>query len=86
MGEDAAGFAAEPFEPLPRFRTMGRISRAWLLLQAGRRDEAVASYQQAARVGEASTPPHPRLPSYKKKARTGFPSSPPMLALSGKWS
>ncbi len=34
-------------EPPPRFRTMGRVSRAYLLLQAGCVEEAAAQFQQA---------------------------------------
>ena len=41
--------------------------------RAGEATSAVASYQQAARVAETSTPPHPRLGSYQKKANTGCP-------------
>ncbi|AMY08683.1 hypothetical protein LuPra_01887 [Luteitalea pratensis] len=44
--------------------------------RAGDTVSAIASYQQAARVAEASTPQHPRLATYQKKARTGCePSS-----------
>lgn len=34
-------------EPPPRFRTMGRVGRAYLLLQAGRADEAAVQFRQA---------------------------------------
>lgn len=34
-------------EPPPRFRTMGRVGRAYLLLQAGCADEAAAQFQHA---------------------------------------
>ncbi len=34
-------------DPPPRFRTMGRVARAYLLLQAGCADEAAAQFQQA---------------------------------------
>lgn len=34
-------------EPPPRFRTMGRLARAHLLLRAGHRDEAAAHFRQA---------------------------------------
>lgn len=44
--------------------------------RAGDAAAAIASYQQAARVAEASTPPHPRLASYQKKAQGGCPPSP----------
>lgn len=36
-----------PIPPAPRFRTIGPVSRAVVLLAAGQRDEAAASYQEA---------------------------------------
>ena len=45
--DEATAFAQRPFGGPPRFRTMGRIGRALLLLFAGLPDEAAASYQQA---------------------------------------
>jgi DNA-binding CsgD family transcriptional regulator len=47
VGDDAASFVQQPFVPLPLFMTMGRLGRAFLLLQAGLPDQAAASYQQA---------------------------------------
>jgi DNA-binding CsgD family transcriptional regulator/tetratricopeptide (TPR) repeat protein len=47
VSDDAAPFVQQPFVPLPLFMTMGRLARAFLLLQAGLLDEAAASYQQA---------------------------------------
>lgn len=49
VSDEAAGFARQAFEPPPRFRTMAKLSRAYLLLRAGLADEAAASYQQAGR-------------------------------------
>ncbi len=48
-GTSAEGlaFARTWVEPPPRFRTMGRISRAYLLLRAGHADEADAQFRQA---------------------------------------
>ena len=45
--DDMARFVERPFDPLPRFRTMAPLTRSFLLLRAGRPDEAAASYQQA---------------------------------------
>ncbi|MGH2944207.1 MAG: LuxR family transcriptional regulator, partial [Solirubrobacteraceae bacterium] len=33
--DEAAAFAQQPFDPPPRFTTMARLSRAFLLLRAG---------------------------------------------------
>jgi len=60
--EEAAAFALNPFEPPPRFRTMARLSRAFLLLNAGRPDEAAASYQQAGPLESWSLPAFFLLP------------------------
>jgi len=54
--EEAAGFARAPFEGPPRFRTMGRLSRAVLCLSAGLPDEAAASYEAAGPVDGWSLP------------------------------
>jgi DNA-binding CsgD family transcriptional regulator/tetratricopeptide (TPR) repeat protein len=56
VGDDAAPFVQQPFVPLPLFMTMGRLGRAFLLLQAGLLDEAAASYQQAGRPDTWSLP------------------------------
>jgi DNA-binding CsgD family transcriptional regulator len=45
--DDAAPFVDRSFDPLPRFKTLGRLARSFLLLRAGLPDEAAASYQQA---------------------------------------
>ncbi len=54
--EEASAFALNPFDPPPRFRTMARLSRAFLLLCAGRPDDAAASYQQAGPLQTWSLP------------------------------
>ena len=62
--DEAAQFARNPFEPPPRFRTIARLSRAYLLVCAGLRDEAAASYQQAGSIGTWSLPAFFVLPGY----------------------
>ncbi|MGI8723054.1 MAG: LuxR C-terminal-related transcriptional regulator, partial [Geodermatophilaceae bacterium] len=62
--EEATAFALNPFDPPPRFRTMARLSRAFLLLCAGRPDEAAASYQQAGPLENWSLPVFFRLPGH----------------------
>jgi hypothetical protein len=57
VGEDAAPFVEQPFAPLPLFRVVGRLARAFLLLQAGRPQEAAASYQEAGPLDGWSLPP-----------------------------
>lgn len=64
VAEEAAAFALHPFEPPPRFRTMARLSRAYLLLSTGRTDEAAASYQQAGPLENWSLPAFFRLPGH----------------------
>ncbi len=54
--EAASAFALNPFDPPPRFRTIARLSRAFLLLCAGRPDDAAASYQQAGPLQTWSLP------------------------------
>ncbi|MCX6465784.1 MAG: LuxR C-terminal-related transcriptional regulator, partial [Pseudonocardiales bacterium] len=44
---DALALAREWVEPPPRFRTMGRVSRAYLLLRAGCGDEAATQFRLA---------------------------------------
>ncbi|MDQ4021097.1 MAG: AAA family ATPase [Actinomycetota bacterium] len=61
---EAAVFAQHPFDPPPRFRTMARLSRAFLLLLAGLSDEASASYQQAGPLDTWSLPAFFILPGY----------------------
>lgn len=45
--EDGLRLARVWVDPPPRFRTMGRVARAFLLLRAGHPDEAQAQFQQA---------------------------------------
>ncbi|CAN5178430.1 AAA family ATPase [soil metagenome] len=54
--DDAATFALHPFDPPPRFKTLARLSRAFLLLCAGRPDDAATSYQQAGPIQTWSLP------------------------------
>ncbi|MBW0118857.1 ATP-binding protein [Pseudonocardia abyssalis] len=44
---DGLAFARTWVEPPPRFRTMGRVSRAYLLLRAGHAEEAAVQFRQA---------------------------------------
>lgn len=53
---EAQRFLEHDFDPPPRFRTQMRIARASLLLAAGRRDEAVASYRRAGALATWSLP------------------------------
>ncbi len=64
ISDEAAEFARHPFDPPPRFRTIGRVSRAFLLLRAGLTDDAAASYQQAGPVDTWSLPAFFVLPGY----------------------
>ena len=54
--DEAVELARGWVEPPPRFRTMGRVSRAYLLLRAGLRDEAAAMFRQAGPPGSWSWP------------------------------
>ena len=45
--EEGLRLARTWVEPPPRFRTMGRVARAFLLLHAGHPDEALAQFRQA---------------------------------------
>jgi DNA-binding CsgD family transcriptional regulator len=45
--DEAVALARGWVEPPPRFRTMGRVSRAYLLLRAGLADEAAAHFRRA---------------------------------------
>ena len=67
---EAATFAQHPFDPPPRFRTMARLSRAFLLLCAGLSNEAAASYQQAGPLDTWSLPAFFILPGYVYGALT----------------
>jgi DNA-binding CsgD family transcriptional regulator len=62
--DEAASLARHPFDPPPRFTTMARLSRAFLLLRAGLPDPAAASYQQAGPVETWSLPVFFILPGY----------------------
>ena len=46
LPDDVTTFLLQPFEGPPRFRTMGRISRAFLQLRSGLPDDAAASYRE----------------------------------------
>lgn len=56
VSDDVAVMARQQFEPPPRFRTMARISRAFLLLRSGLPHDAAASYQQAGPIEGWSLP------------------------------
>lgn len=56
-GEDAAPFVQQPFVPLPLFRTVGRLARAFLCLRAGLPEEAAVSYQHAGALDSWFLPP-----------------------------
>jgi DNA-binding CsgD family transcriptional regulator len=64
VSPEAAAFASGPFQSPPRFRTMARLSRALLLVHAGRPDDAAVSYQQAGPVETWSLPAFFVLPGY----------------------
>ena len=55
---------SSPFDPPPRFRVIDRLTRALLLLRAGRTDEAAASYQQAGPLETWSLPAFFVLPGH----------------------
>jgi DNA-binding CsgD family transcriptional regulator len=63
VAAEAAPFL-EPFDPPPRFRVMYRLTRALLLLRAGRTDEAAASYRHAGPVGTWPLPAFFVLPGH----------------------
>ncbi|HEY0616442.1 MAG TPA: AAA family ATPase [Kribbella sp.] len=62
--EDAAAFARQTFDPPPRFATMARLSRAYLMMCAGLPEEAEASYRQAGPLENWSLPAFFVLPAY----------------------
>ena len=62
--DDAAPLVELQFDPLPRFMTMGRLSRAFLLLRGGRADEAAASYAEAGPIERWSPPAFFVVPCY----------------------
>ncbi len=55
--DDALTLARTWVEPPPQFRTMGRVSRAYLLLRAGFEDEAAGQFRQAGAPESWSWPP-----------------------------
>ncbi len=64
VSEEAAAFARQSFDPPPRFATMARLSRAYLLTCAGLPDEAAATYRQAGPLETWSLPAFFVLPGY----------------------
>jgi ATP/maltotriose-dependent transcriptional regulator MalT len=64
VADEAAAFLERPLSPLPRFRTIGPLHRAFLSLLAGRTDEAAAAYQQAGPIEAWSLPAFFILPGY----------------------
>jgi DNA-binding CsgD family transcriptional regulator len=64
VSEEAAAFARQAFDPPPRFATMARLSRAYLLICAGLPDEAAASYRQAGPPETWSLPAFFVMPGY----------------------
>jgi DNA-binding CsgD family transcriptional regulator len=57
-------FARQPFESPPRFKTMARLSRAFVLVRSGFPDEAAVSYQQAGPIDTWSLPAFFVLPGH----------------------
>src|SRR5215218_7354911 len=64
LTDEAAAFARRPFDGPPRFRTMSRISRAFLLTRAGLPDDAAVSYSRAGPLDAWSLPAFFVLPGY----------------------
>ena len=64
LGPGVAELLQGPLDAVPRFRTLAPLTRAQLLLAAGRRDEAAASYQQAGPLEAWSLPAFFVLPAY----------------------
>jgi len=64
LTEEVAEFALQPFDPLPRFRTIGPLTRAFVLLRSGRPEEAAASYQQTGPIETWSLPAFFILPGH----------------------
>jgi DNA-binding NarL/FixJ family response regulator len=62
--EDAVAFAKGPFVSPPRFTTMARLTRAYLLVRADLRDEATAWLQQAGPIDAWALPAFFVLPGY----------------------
>ncbi|HEX7276922.1 MAG TPA: AAA family ATPase [Acidimicrobiales bacterium] len=54
--DEVAPFVDHQFTPLPRFTSMSPLMRSYLLLCAGRPDEAAASYRQAGPIETWSLP------------------------------
>jgi DNA-binding CsgD family transcriptional regulator len=64
IGDEVEPFTRNSFAGPPRFRTMGLLSRAFLLLRAGLPGEAAVSYRQAGPVASWSLPPFFVLPGH----------------------
>ena len=64
VSEEAAAFARQSFDPPPRFATMARLSRAYLLTCAGLPEDAATSYRQAGPLETWSLPAFFILPGY----------------------
>ena len=62
--ESAEEIVQRPIPPAPRFRTIGPLSRAVVLLAADRRDEAAVSYQEAGPLDSWKLPAFFVLPGY----------------------
>jgi DNA-binding CsgD family transcriptional regulator len=62
--DEAVTFARHPYDPPPRFTTIARLTRAYLLLRAGLADAAEASYQQAGPLQSWSLPAFFTVPGY----------------------
>ncbi|HEX2041731.1 MAG TPA: LuxR C-terminal-related transcriptional regulator [Acidimicrobiales bacterium] len=62
--DDATPLVEGPLDALPRFRTIAPLTRAFLLLCAGRRDEAAASYELAGPLEAWSLPAFFVLPGH----------------------
>ena len=62
--DEAAEFLRQAFDPLPRFRSIGPVTRAALLLRAGRTEDAAESYARAGPVESWSLPAFHLLHGY----------------------
>ncbi|MDP8938033.1 MAG: AAA family ATPase [Actinomycetota bacterium] len=61
---DAAEFVRQRFDPIPRFKTLGPLTRSFLLLCAGLPDQAAASYDLAGPIERWSLPAFFVLPGH----------------------
>jgi len=64
MNDEIVALAQRQFEPPPRFRTMARVTSAFVLSRAGLEDEAAVSYQQAGPIDAWSLPAFFVVPGY----------------------